>query len=61
MNSTPLKFGKNLLELVEISKSQNKEYIFLTAWNEWGEGAYLEPDVFSRYEYLEAVKFVLNR
>lgn len=59
-NATPQKFEKYLLELVEISKSQNKEFIFLTAWNEWGEGAYLEPDISSKYDYLNGIKKVLN-
>lgn len=60
-NASPQKFERYLLRLVEISKSQNKEYIFLTAWNEWGEGAFLEPDVTSQYDYLKAVKNVINR
>ena len=35
---------------------QNKEFIFLMAWNEWGEGSYLEPDTEYKYGYLEAIK-----
>lgn len=53
IGSTPEKFGKYLRELIKVSRTQGKEYIFLTAWNEWGEGAYLEPDIFSKEEYLE--------
>lgn len=54
--SSPDKFEKYLTELLMISHQQGKEYVFLTAWNEWGEGAYLEPDTDYGYGYLEAVK-----
>lgn len=53
---SPKKFGTYLRELMHIVSSQNKPYIFLTAWNEWSEGAYLEPDCKDSYEYLKAVK-----
>lgn len=56
---TPQKFQKYLSELMDISALQGKEYIFLTAWNEWGEGACLEPDEENGYAYLEAVKSAL--
>lgn len=58
LGSTPEKFEKYMRALLEISSKQNKEYVFLNAWNEWGEGAYLEPDKNNRYEYLYAIKRV---
>ena len=57
--STPEKFQYYLKQLVDISLRQRKEYLFLTAWNEWGEGAYLEPDIEFGYAYLQAVKDVV--
>lgn len=34
------------------------EYIFINAWNEWGEGMYLEPDEENGYAALESIKKV---
>ncbi len=50
------KFETYLRKLLSICKEQGKDYVFLTAWNEWGEGAYLEPDSINKMAYLEAYK-----
>ena len=37
----------------------HKDLMFLFAWNEWGEGGYLEPDDADGYGRLEAVRRAL--
>lgn len=60
IGATPQKFKNYIKELMKVEEEQNKEFIFLTAWNEWGEGAYLEPDEINGYAYLESLKAAID-
>ena len=56
VGSTPKRFGKYLRKSIQRSKKEGNEFLFINAWNEWGEGNYLEPDVKYKYAYLKQVK-----
>ncbi|MBI4252671.1 glycoside hydrolase family 99-like domain-containing protein [Candidatus Uhrbacteria bacterium] len=43
-----------------IMNEPDKQYIFINAWNEWGEGCHLEPDKKNEYRYLEITKDVVG-
>ncbi|MCA4015308.1 glycoside hydrolase family 99-like domain-containing protein [Vibrio vulnificus] len=51
--SSPENFENYLAS--QIRKSESESIVFINAWNEWAEGAYLEPDIVSGYSYLESV------
>lgn len=55
-NSTPEKFKTYLKKQICKSQNMGNEYLFINAWNEWSEGAYLEPDEKYGYSYLNSVK-----
>lgn len=54
--STPEKFKNYMIRLLVKAEEKKSEFVFLNAWNEWGEGMYLEPDVEWGYAYLEAIR-----
>ena len=55
LDSNPELFEKNFTEILKESIRRDNEFVFINAWNEWGEGMYLEPDEKNGFGYLEAV------
>lgn len=61
--NSPDLFKKWLIEVLRqqiIMAKPEHQIVFINAWNEWGEGAHLEPDEHFGYGNLEAVNAALN-
>ncbi len=57
INSTPKKYEvwlRKVYQYTEKHLPESEQIVFINAWNEWAEGAYLEPDRKFGYAYLEA-------
>jgi len=61
-NSTPEMYYKWFKSILQKFKpfSKNENFIFINAWNEWGEGNHLEPCEKWGSAYLEKTKQVLD-
>ena len=57
--ASPDKFGNVLKKLKDRFKDDDR-WVFLNAWNEWGEGAAVEPSMEDGDAYLRAVKEVMK-
>ncbi|MBL4670581.1 MAG: glycoside hydrolase family 99-like domain-containing protein [Flavobacteriales bacterium] len=61
--STPKRYGRWLrnaiTDTVRRATSNDDKLVFVNAWNEWAEGAHLEPDQEYGYAYLEATRQAL--
>jgi hypothetical protein len=59
-NANPETFSNRLKEIHNTINNEELDFVFINAWNEWGEGCYLEPDSIHQYDYLEMIKKVIH-
>jgi glycosyltransferase involved in cell wall biosynthesis len=62
-NSTPTLYQEWLAQACRFAAKESdpdKRLVFINAWNEWSEGAYLEPDRRYGYAYLQATSNALK-
>jgi len=60
--NTPEKFGKYFERLVNLKRENaSNDFVIINAWNEWSEGAFLEPSKQFGFKYLEELKRVVEK
>lgn len=58
VNNTPKLFKHALQQAKDLAERTNAPAVTINAWNEWGEGSYLEPEQRTGMSYLQAVREV---
>ena len=61
-NATPRRYGEWLGLAIDFARKHpvaGEQLVFLNAWNEWAEGAYLEPDRRYGYAFLDQTRQAL--
>jgi len=58
--ASPQKFELHFREFMKKNIQAGNELVLINAWNEWGEGMYLEPCEKNGYGYLEAIRSVVQ-
>ncbi|MBO4800947.1 MAG: glycoside hydrolase family 99-like domain-containing protein [Bacteroidaceae bacterium] len=63
VDSTPEKFQRTVEEAIALchKKQSQHQILFLKAWNEWGEGNYVEPDQRFGHGYLQALRLAQEK
>lgn len=64
VNNTPARYRDWLVDAIRDTKKRfarpDQRLIFVNAWNEWAEGAHLEPDARFGYAWLQATREALE-
>jgi hypothetical protein len=55
------KWLSDVLDWTKVHNPKNQQYVYINAWNEWAEGAILEPTTRYGYAALNSVKKVLEK
>ncbi len=63
IHNSPLQYSRWLHDAIvdmRWTQTPDNQMVFINAWNEWAEGAYLEPDRFNGHAYLCATQKAIN-
>ena len=63
VDSTPDRFQETVEMAIELIRQKEPEHqlLFLKAWNEWGEGDYVEPDQKFGHGYIQAIRQAIGK